>query len=98
MFPDAEGWENVDDDDVAKWGTGSEFPADTPEQNHMHAGAAKERPTGSYHLLNQALVHFCSYIPIISWNNGEMTNIACDLPTFWQYFDFEYSRAWKKLF
>lgn len=49
MFPDAEGWENVDADDVAKWGMASEFPAYTPEQKQTHAGAAEEIPTGSFH-------------------------------------------------
>lgn len=48
MFPDAEGWENVDADDVAKWSTGSEFPAYSPEQKQPH-GAAEEIPTGSSH-------------------------------------------------
>lgn len=48
MFPDAEGWENVDAEDVAKWGTGSEFPAYSPEQKQTH-GTAEEIPTGSYH-------------------------------------------------
>lgn len=56
MFPDAEGWENVDADDVAKWGTGSEFPAYRPEQEKTHR-PAEEIPTGSYHKLNQTLVH-----------------------------------------
>lgn len=41
MCPDAEGWENVDPDEVAKWGLESEFPAPT------HSGAAEETPTGS---------------------------------------------------
>lgn len=49
MFPDAEGWENVDADDVAKWGMASEFPAYTPEQKQTHAAAAEEIPTGSCH-------------------------------------------------
>lgn len=66
MFPDAEGWENLDADDVAQWGVESEFAAYTPEQKQTHAGAAEEIPTGSYHKLNQMLVHFCRYIPIIS--------------------------------
>ncbi|XP_034557292.1 atypical kinase COQ8B, mitochondrial [Notolabrus celidotus] len=38
VFPDAEGWENVDPDEAAKWAMGSEFP---PE-----AGAAAEMSTG----------------------------------------------------
>lgn len=38
VFPDAEGWENVDPDEAAKWAMGSEFPTD--------AGAAAEMPTG----------------------------------------------------
>ncbi|KAM6987567.1 atypical kinase COQ8B, mitochondrial [Tautogolabrus adspersus] len=38
VFPDAEGWENMDPDEAAKWAMGSEFPTD--------AGAAAETPTG----------------------------------------------------
>ncbi|XP_020500056.1 atypical kinase COQ8B, mitochondrial [Labrus bergylta] len=38
VFPDAEGWENVDPDEAAKWAMGSEFPTD--------AGAAAGTPTG----------------------------------------------------
>lgn len=39
VFPDAEGWENVDPDEAAKWAMESEFPSD--------AGAtAAEMPTG----------------------------------------------------
>lgn len=37
VFPDAEGWENVDPDEAAKWATGSEFPS---EQSQTEAGAA----------------------------------------------------------
>lgn len=46
MFPDAEGWENVDPDEAAKWGVGSEFPPYTPEQSQTEGGAAAEIPTG----------------------------------------------------
>lgn len=48
VFPDAEGWENVDPDDVAKWGVASEFSAYTPEQQQGRSGGAGERPAGSY--------------------------------------------------
>ena len=37
----------------------------------------------------------CGYIPIISLNSGQMAKIPCDLLTFWQYIDTEYSRVWK---
>lgn len=59
IFPDAEGWENVDPDDVAKWGMGSEFSASTPEQKEMHSEAAEEMPKGSYHSLSQGLKKRC---------------------------------------
>ncbi|KAM6931796.1 atypical kinase COQ8B, mitochondrial [Lycodopsis pacificus] len=46
VFPDAEGWENVDPDEAAKWATGTEFPSDALEQSQTEAGAAAETPTG----------------------------------------------------
>ncbi|KAM9358614.1 atypical kinase COQ8B, mitochondrial isoform 1-T1 [Symphorus nematophorus] len=46
VFPDAEGWENMDPDEAAKWAVGSEFPSDTADQSQTEAGAAAEMPTG----------------------------------------------------
>ncbi|XP_070761512.1 atypical kinase COQ8B, mitochondrial isoform X2 [Enoplosus armatus] len=46
VFPDAEGWENMDPDEAAKWAVGSEFPPNAPEQSQTEAGAAAEMPTG----------------------------------------------------
>ncbi|XP_070827161.1 atypical kinase COQ8B, mitochondrial isoform X2 [Chaetodon trifascialis] len=42
VFPDAEGWENVDPDEAAKWAMGSEFPSDAREQSQTDA----DIPTG----------------------------------------------------
>lgn len=47
MFPDAEGWENVDPDEAIKWGVGSECPPYTLEQNQTEGGAAEHIPSGS---------------------------------------------------
>lgn len=46
MFPDAEGWENVDPDEVAKWSMGSDFPPHAVDQSQTEAGTAAEMPTG----------------------------------------------------
>ncbi|XP_051253200.1 atypical kinase COQ8B, mitochondrial [Dicentrarchus labrax] len=46
VFPDAEGWENMDPDEAAKWAVGSEFPPESPEQSQTEAGAAAEKATG----------------------------------------------------
>lgn len=46
MFPDVEGWENMDPEEAAKWAVGSEFPPDAPEQSQTEAGAAAAMPTG----------------------------------------------------
>ncbi|XP_068441537.1 atypical kinase COQ8B, mitochondrial isoform X2 [Clinocottus analis] len=47
VFPDAEGWENVDPDEAAKWAMRSEFPSsDAPEQSQAEAEAAAETPAG----------------------------------------------------
>ncbi|CAN9511100.1 unnamed protein product [Ophioblennius macclurei] len=35
VFPDAEGWENMDPDEAAKWSVESEFPAEVVEQNQQ---------------------------------------------------------------
>ncbi|XP_029964939.1 atypical kinase COQ8B, mitochondrial isoform X2 [Salarias fasciatus] len=35
VFPDAEGWENMDPDEAAKWAVGSEFPAEAAEQSQQ---------------------------------------------------------------
>ncbi|KAL6116470.1 coq8b [Pungitius sinensis] len=45
VFPDAEGWENVDPDEAAKWATGSEFPSEAVEQSQTEAGAAGVPPS-----------------------------------------------------
>lgn len=44
VFPDAEGWENVDPDEAAKWSVGSEFAPGTLEQSQTEGGAAAEIP------------------------------------------------------
>lgn len=40
MFPDAEGWDNMDPDELAKWAVGSELPPDAVEQNQAEPGSA----------------------------------------------------------
>lgn len=35
VFPDAEGWENVDPDEAAKWSVASEFPSDVMEESQQ---------------------------------------------------------------
>ncbi|KAM7413570.1 hypothetical protein PAMA_020783 [Pampus argenteus] len=40
VFPDAEGWENMDPDEAAKWAMGAEFPSDAADQTQTEAGAA----------------------------------------------------------
>lgn len=49
VFPDAEGWENVDPDEAAKWSVGSEFATGKLEQSQKEGGAAAEIPPGEYH-------------------------------------------------
>lgn len=46
MFPDAEGWENVDPDEVAKWSMGSDFPPHAVDQSQTEAATVAEMPTG----------------------------------------------------
>ncbi|XP_029922094.1 atypical kinase COQ8B, mitochondrial [Myripristis murdjan] len=46
VFPDAEGWEEMDPDEAARWAVGSDFPPDTAGQNQAGAGATAEMPTG----------------------------------------------------
>ncbi|XP_076000033.1 atypical kinase COQ8B, mitochondrial [Genypterus blacodes] len=46
VFPDAEGWDDMDTDEESKWAMGSEFPHDAVEQTQTGAGAAREMPTG----------------------------------------------------
>ncbi|TKS81428.1 Atypical kinase COQ8B, mitochondrial [Collichthys lucidus] len=46
VFPDAEGWENMDPDEAAKWAMGSEFSHDASEYSQTEARAAAETPTG----------------------------------------------------
>lgn len=38
MFPDAEGWENMDPDEVGKWSVGSEFPPDASQHSQTEVG------------------------------------------------------------
>ncbi|XP_013870435.1 atypical kinase COQ8B, mitochondrial [Austrofundulus limnaeus] len=63
VFPDAEGWENMDPDDLAKWAVGSDPPPDAVEQNQTEPGSAgrthagmSTRQTGwpgqRFHILN----------------------------------------------
>ncbi|XP_044210836.1 atypical kinase COQ8B, mitochondrial isoform X2 [Thunnus albacares] len=40
VFPDAEGWENMDPDEAAKWAMGAEFHSDAVDQTQTEAGAA----------------------------------------------------------
>ncbi|GLD70211.1 aarF domain-containing protein kinase 4-like isoform X1 [Lates japonicus] len=46
VFPDAEGWENVDPDEAAKWAVGSDFSPDATEKTET--GAAADIPTGAH--------------------------------------------------
>ncbi|XP_029026650.1 atypical kinase COQ8B, mitochondrial isoform X2 [Betta splendens] len=46
VFPDAEGWENMDPDEVAKWSMGSEFATHTVDQSHIEGETATEIPKG----------------------------------------------------
>ncbi|XP_047450882.1 atypical kinase COQ8B, mitochondrial [Mugil cephalus] len=45
VFPDAEGWENMDPDEAAKWAVGSEFPS-AVEHSQTDAGRTAETHTG----------------------------------------------------
>ncbi|XP_012728108.2 atypical kinase COQ8B, mitochondrial [Fundulus heteroclitus] len=47
VFPDAEGWENMDPDESAKWAVGSEFPPGSAEQSPGGAGPAAGMHTGT---------------------------------------------------
>jgi len=40
VFPDAEGWENMEPDEAAKWAMGAEFHSDAVDQTQTEAGAA----------------------------------------------------------
>ena len=53
VFPDAEGWENMDPDEAAKWAVGSEFSFDAEQHSQTAAGAAADMATGilKFHLL-----------------------------------------------
>ncbi|KAM9732733.1 atypical kinase COQ8B, mitochondrial isoform 2-T2 [Menidia menidia] len=46
VFPDAEGWENMDPDEAAKWAVGSEFP-DAVEKSQAETGPATGTHTGT---------------------------------------------------
>lgn len=43
VFPDAEGWENVDPEEAAKWSVGSEFAHDPLEQHQAEGGLKTQR-------------------------------------------------------
>lgn len=47
VFPDAEGWENMDPDEAAKWAVGSEFPAGAAEQSQGDPGTTPGMHTGT---------------------------------------------------
>ncbi|XP_072249063.1 atypical kinase COQ8B, mitochondrial [Leuresthes tenuis] len=47
VFPDAEGWENMDPDEAAKWAMGSEFPPDAVEQSQTEAVPTSGMHTGT---------------------------------------------------
>ncbi|XP_041851551.1 atypical kinase COQ8B, mitochondrial isoform X2 [Melanotaenia boesemani] len=47
VFPDAEGWENVDPVEAAKWAVGSEFPTGDIEQSQTGTGPATGMHTGT---------------------------------------------------
>lgn len=42
VFPDAEGWENVDPEEAAKWSVGSEFAHDPLAQSQTEGGPAAQ--------------------------------------------------------
>ena len=65
MFPDAEGWDNMDPDEAAKWAVGSEFPSGIPEQSQTEAGAAAEMPTG---IVN---------ISLLTCTRGDTKSVSC---------------------
>ncbi|XP_036980302.1 atypical kinase COQ8B, mitochondrial [Acanthopagrus latus] len=46
VFPDAEGWENMDPNEVAKWSVGSEFPPDASEHSQTEVGGVPP-PSGA---------------------------------------------------
>ncbi|XP_056157788.1 atypical kinase COQ8B, mitochondrial [Lampris incognitus] len=46
VFPDAEGWEEMDPEEAAKWAVESEFAPDAAKQNRAGAGASSEVLTG----------------------------------------------------
>ncbi|XP_067364310.1 atypical kinase COQ8B, mitochondrial isoform X3 [Channa argus] len=48
VFPDAEGWENMDPDEAARWSVGSEFPLHTVEQSQTEFRTTAEMPTGAH--------------------------------------------------
>ncbi|XP_008290384.1 atypical kinase COQ8B, mitochondrial isoform X2 [Stegastes partitus] len=48
VFPDAEGWETMDPDEVAKWSVASEFSSDGAEQSQGEAGPSSQMHTGAH--------------------------------------------------
>lgn len=47
MFPDAEGWENMDPDEAAKWAVGNEFPPGVADQSQGDPGRTAGMHTGT---------------------------------------------------
>lgn len=46
VFPDAEGWENMDPEEAAKWAVGSHFPPAEGEYSQTETGPAAQMHTG----------------------------------------------------
>ncbi|XP_005751781.1 atypical kinase COQ8B, mitochondrial [Pundamilia nyererei] len=46
VFPDAEGWENMDPEEAAKWAVGSHFPPAEGEHSQTETGPAAQMHTG----------------------------------------------------
>lgn len=46
VFPDAEGWENMDPEEAAKWAVGSDFPPAEGEHSQTETGPAAQMHTG----------------------------------------------------
>uniref|UniRef100_A0A3Q3K5T0 ABC1 atypical kinase-like domain-containing protein n=1 Tax=Monopterus albus TaxID=43700 RepID=A0A3Q3K5T0_MONAL len=47
VFPDVDGWENMDSDETTKWSVGSDLPPDSVQQSQTEAGTAAEMSTGA---------------------------------------------------
>lgn len=55
VFPDAEGWENMDPEEAAKWAVGSHFPPAEGEHSQTETGPAAQMHTGITECLSDAL-------------------------------------------